>query len=56
MQIKNAHLLSDLATSLSVPEENILEAFLPTGMLLGFAKTVRVSARVCGLRSNCWQK
>lgn len=32
-QIKNAHWLSDSATSLSVPEKNILEAFIPKGIL-----------------------
>ena len=31
-QIKNAHALSDVATTLSVPEHNLLEAFLPTGI------------------------
>jgi hypothetical protein len=33
VQIKNAHQFSDSATSLSIPEKNILEAFLPKGIL-----------------------
>ena len=33
VQIKNVQTLSDSATSLTVPERNILEAFLPNGIL-----------------------
>ena len=49
VQIRNAHQLSGAATSLSVPEKNILEAFLPKGILLRLdqeSESVREGMRI----------
>ena len=49
VQIMNAHRLSSAATSLSIPEKNILEAFLPKGILLRLdqsSESVREGMRI----------
>jgi hypothetical protein len=49
VQIRNAHQFSDAATSLSVPEKNILEAFLPKGILIRLdqnSESVREGMRI----------
>lgn len=48
-QIKNAHWVSDAVTTLSIPEKNVLEAFLPKNVLRNLdqnSKNVREGMRI----------
>ncbi len=55
-QIRNASWLSDAATSLSIPEAGILEAFRPKGCCSTSTRTVRKYVKACASPFSCSRK